>query len=138
MKKAVTGTLVKYGVTCAIAGLMAFLVTQTYGLSAVQSRVERYRILCDAFTIPGVIFIMFGILLKIADCGALDGIAYAARSLYHVLIPMAGPKDESFWDYVQRKREARKGKNTSFILHVGILYMIPALIYMALFYKYYR
>lgn len=134
MKKSVTGALLKYGITGGIAGLITFTVTQTYGLSEVQSQLERYRILCDAFTIPGVVFIMLGLLVKIADSGVLDGLAYAMRSLYRVFIPMAARKDERFWDYTQRKKEARKGRSLSFILHVGIAFMIPALIFMALFY----
>lgn len=135
MKKENVRLLGQYGTACAVAGLMAWLVTRTYGLSEVQNTVERYRILCDAFTIPGVVFIMVGLLIRIMDRGLLDGLSYAMRSLYRVFLPMAARKDESFYDYVQRRRESRKGRHTAFILHVGILFMIPALVFMALFYR---
>lgn len=135
MKKENVRLLGQYGTACAVAGLMAWLVTRTYGLSEVQNTAERYRILCDAFTIPGVVFIMVGLLIRIMDRGLLDGLSYAMRSLYRVFLPMAARKDESFYDYVQRRRESRKGRHTAFILHVGILFMIPALVFMALFYR---
>lgn len=135
MKKENVRLLGQYGTACAVAGVMAWLVTQTYGLSEAQNAAERYRILCDAFTIPGVVFVMVGALIGIMDRGLLDGLSYAMRSLYRVFLPMGARKDESFYDYVQRRRESRKGRHTAFILHVGILYMIPALVFMALFYR---
>ena len=135
MKKENVRLLGQYGIACAVAGLMAWLVTRTYGLSEAQNVAERYRILCDAFTIPGIVFVMVGALIRIMDRGLLDGLTYAMRSLYRVFLPMAAKKDESFYDYVQRRRESRKGRHTAFVLHVGILFMIPALVFMVLFYR---
>lgn len=134
MKKERVRRLVRYGAACAVAGAMAWLVTQTYGLSQARSAAERYRILCDAFTIPGVVFAMIGVLAGIMGRGLLDGLTYAMRSLYRVFLPMAARKDESYYDYVQRRREARKGGRTAFLLHVGILFMVPALVFFVLFY----
>lgn len=136
MKKENVRLLTQYGIACAVAGAMAWGVTQTYGLSEAQNAVEKYRILCDAFTIPGVVFVMVGLLVMIMDRGLLDGLTYAMRSLYRVFLPMGARKDESFYDYVMHRRESRKGRHTAFILHVGILFMIPALVFMALFYRY--
>lgn len=137
MKKKVTGLLLRYGITAMIAGLMTWLITNTYHLAEAQGKLERYRILCDAFTIPGVVFVMIGILIRLMDSGFIDGLTYAMRSLYRVFIPMGVREDEAFLDYVQRKREARKARNTGFILHVGLVFMIPAIVYFILFYQLY-
>ncbi|MGN0401937.1 MAG: DUF3899 domain-containing protein [Acetatifactor sp.] len=137
MKKESVRLLVRYGITAGIAALITWIVTQTYGLSDAETAVEKYRILCDAFTIPGVIFVMVGLLIRLMDCGLLDGLSYAMRSLYRVFIPGAARQDEKFYDYLQRKKEERKGRHTAFILHVGILFMIPALIFYLLFYQLY-
>lgn len=135
MKKEHVRLLVRYGAACAVAGAMTWLVTRTYGLSEAQNTAEKYRILCDAFTIPGVVFVMVGLLAGIMGRGLLDGLAYAMRSLYRVFLPMSARKDETYYDYVQRRREARKGGRTAFLLHVGILFLIPALVFFALFYR---
>lgn len=135
MKRTIVTNLLKYGITCIVAGLLTLLVIQNYGFSEALGKAERYRILSDAFTIPGFTLVMVGLLIRIMDCGILDGLSYAMRSLYRVFLPMAAPRDETFWDYTQRKREARKGRKVSFILHVGILFMIPAIVFLILFYQ---
>lgn len=127
--------LIRYGVTAALAGLLAYVVTRTYGLGEARSLAERYRILSDAFAIPGVVFAMIGILIRLTDSGILDGLSYAMRSLWRVFLPMAAREDISFLDYVTLKRESRKGKKTGFILHVGLLFLVPALIFLVLFYQ---
>ncbi len=137
MKKEIKGLLIRYGVTAGLAVLITCTVTQTYGLAEAQTPVEKYRILCDAFTIPGVTFTMVGLLIKLMDCGLLDGLSYAMRSLYRVFIPGAARQDEKFYDYLQRKKEERKGKHTAFVLHIGILFMVPAFIFYFLFYQVY-
>ena len=54
MKQKITKTLIKYGVTIAVGGLMAFAVIALHGYAEAATELERCRILADAFTIPGV------------------------------------------------------------------------------------
>ena len=52
--------LLKYGITGGICAALVWLYISQRDFAA-QETMEQYRILCDAFTIPGIIAIMVGL-----------------------------------------------------------------------------
>ena len=86
--------------------------------------VDLYLVLCDAFTIPGLLALMFALLLSVSNTGALDGVGYVAINALKMLIPGAARNMERYNEYVERRRANRA---TGF----GMLY-VTALIFMAL------
>lgn len=96
--------------------------------------VLQYRVLCDAFTIPGAMMVLFGMLMSLNNLGALDTIAYLMSFLPRIIAPGAFGEPEKLIDYVERRREKRT-KGYGFLYIVGFLYLGIAIIFLVLFYR---
>lgn len=132
------GRLLKYGLTSAFAGALVYVYCSSRNLM-LQSVMERWRILCDAFTIPGLTLIMVGFLVMIANEGFFDMLSYAASKAVGMFLPGRGfsEKDEKYYDYVQRKKEKR-ATGFGFLFVVGGVCMALAMIFLLLFYRLYN
>lgn len=135
MKKKILLTAVKYFISIAVGAGMVFLVLYLHGYSGAVSGVEKYRILCDAFTIPGVVLMLLAALVLISNQGFFDGIAYALGRFLKALVPFGNRTDEKYYDYKQRKDKQGRLHGYSFIFITGSLFFCVALIFMYLFYK---
>ena len=126
--------LTKYGITCGLAFVLIWIYCSSRDLF-LQSTMERWRILCDAFTLPGLTYIMVGFLMMIANEGFFDMFSYAASKAAGMLLPGRGfaDKHEKFYDYVMRKRDKRV-TSFGFLFVVGGVLMAFALVFMGLFY----
>lgn len=129
-----TAFLLKYGITALVGGLMAWLTLDLHGFSRTMPQLQQYRLLCDAFTIPGVILVMVGFLVMIANAGNFLGLGYAAKHAVKMLIPFGNKKDERYYDYYQRKQQQGKVKGYGFIFVTGLIFMAVAMVFFTLFY----
>ena len=139
MSKKTINLLVSYAVALILGGVMAYIVASNYGFAAAETNVIRYRILCDAFTIPGVTLVCLGALSWIARQGTFDGLTYAVRFLFHWV--HRETRHLRFYDYVEERREKRaeKEKNSFlFLLITGAVFLLAAGVFMALFYSVYQ
>ena len=113
----------------------AYLSPRGYDEAA---QVDKYLMLCDAFTIPGIVLIMVGALVWVSTTGFLDGLAYCIRFAIFSLIPGKRlERDEKYADYVERKSEKRM-KGYGFLFWSGIATLIVSFVFMALFYSLYE
>ena len=126
--------LLKLGISFAIALGLAYLYV-SFRITDGMPLVEWYRMICDAFTIPGLLFLMLGLLVTLSNQGALDGIGYAATVAFKMLIG-AGANQERYTEYLERRR-ANRLKGYGFLYIVGIVCMAVALVCLALFYSIY-
>jgi len=137
MKNTTKTALIKYGIAFAAGGGLCLFCLSNNGYYTAATQADKYRCLCDAFTIPGTVLLMLGLLCIIAGAGALDGIAYAVRSLKRAFIPFAGVKHERYGDYVKERRSKPRLK-TGFLLVTGGAFMAAAILFMVLFYQIYK
>lgn len=134
-----TPLIIKYLSGFMIGGVMSCLVMSNYGFSAAQTSAERYKILCDAFTVPGVLILAVGALVWLSAQGATDSITYLIGGIFKRLIPIGRWKEERFekyYDFVERKR-AKRPKGYGFIFVIGGVFMAIAIVFMILFYRVY-
>ncbi|MBE6615179.1 MAG: DUF3899 domain-containing protein [Ruminococcaceae bacterium] len=129
--------LVKCGITAAIGGVMAWSVLNLHGFASASSQVEKYRILADAFTIPGVLMLMIGLLVVIANEGLFEGLSYVMSYAVKMLIPGMHKEQERFGDYVERKREKGPVTGFGFLFITGAVFMGAAILFIILFYSIY-
>lgn len=105
------------------------------------SLMEKYRMLCDAFTIPGTLLILFGSLVWVSDLGGFYGIGfvfnYAKKSITHFFVPGTLGNTESYYDYIQRKKSEGHLTGYGFLFIVGGITMVIALVFLFLFYQLY-
>ncbi len=135
MKDGKKGGIVKYAVTAVIGGLIAWGAFSLRDFGGAQSPAEKYRILCDSFTFPGLMLILTAALIALSNEGAFLGIGYAVRYALYGLIPGLGSRQETYAEYIERKTEKGRVKGYGFILHVGLAYLLLALVFLLLFYR---
>lgn len=135
-KKQILSTILKYAACIVLGGLISWLVIDQYGYASAASDAERYRVLCDAFTIPGVVLVMVSLLFVISNAGGFDGIGYAVKRAAKMLIPFANKDMEKYYDYKER-RQGSKLRGFGFIWQSGLLFLAIALFFMYKFYRVY-
>lgn len=140
MSKSLRSNLIKCGIAMALSLMLVYvfvsLRVDLTNLSAVEP-VDLYLILCDAFTIPGLLLLMFGLLMTISNQGALDGLGYVAINGLKMLIPGAATRMERYKEYVERRR-ANRVKGYGFLYVVAAILLAIAGIFMILFYSLYQ
>lgn len=139
-KQRTAGNAIKYGISAALTLLLAYAFVafrvESLGDLARLSDVELYRILCDAFTVPGLLFLMAGLLMTVSNAGALDGVGYVVGNAVKMLIPGRATKMERYKEYLDRKRENRP-KGYGFLYVVGGAAMAVAFVFLFMFYQVY-
>ena len=135
-KKQILSTILKYAACIIPGGLVTWLVLDLHGYAFASSEAERYRVLCDAFTIPGVVLVMISLLFIISNSGGFDGIGYAVKRAAKMLLPFVGKDMEKYYDYKERRQNS-KLKGFSFIWKSGLLFLAAALFFMYKFYQVY-
>ena len=140
MSSTLKKNLIKYGVSTFGALALAFFyvyVRVDFSNMEATTLVEWYRILCDAFTIPGLVLLMFGCLMSLSNAGAMDGLGYVVVNGFRMLIPGAATKMERYKEYLERRRESRV-RGYGFLYVVGAGCMAISLVFMVLFYGIYN
>lgn len=136
MSKSLRTALLKYGISGVIAAVMVGIYVGSRDFASMDL-MTKYLTLCDAFTLPGITFLMVGCLMWISNEGGLDMLSYAASKAVGLFVPGYIPKGEKYYEYVQRKRENRV-TGYGFLFVVGGVCMAVALIFMYLFYQLYN
>lgn len=129
--------IVKYSLTLIPGIALAVIYMNSNGVWNISEKAARYRIICDAFTIPAILLLCIGALVWLSGEGALMSLSWMTQNLINSLIPGRRGKIEKYGDYVVRKRSMRKTKGYGFIFVSGLLLLIVAIVFMILFYKAY-
>ena len=138
MKDKTVSKWVKYCVTAVFGALLAAAVLSLRDFSWSLEPAERYRILCDAFTFPGLLLILTAALLALSNEGALLGVGYVTSIALRGLIPGMGSKQETYAEYRERKTGKGRAKGYGFLLVVGLAYLALAILFLLLFYHYFQ
>ena len=134
MSKNLRNNLLKYGIAALVGGAMTYFTLWSYEYTAVVDTAEKLRLLGDAFTIPGVILIMVGFLVMVANGGFFNGISYAFSYAVRMLIPGANKDVGKYSDYVERRSKTPK-MSFSFLFVVGGVFLAVAVVFVVLFYN---
>lgn len=139
MSKKAVQTLVSYGVAVLLGLGLAVLVAFNFGFGDAENAMVRYRILCDASTIPGVVLFSGGVLCWVAGQGMFDALAYVGRSLLRVF--HREERHVRYYEFVEERREKRAEKEKGhflFLIITGAAFLLAAGIFMLLFYRLYN
>ena len=127
----------KYGLTTAVGALLAWAVLDLHGFAAAADTASRLRILADAFTIPGTVITLFGVLVILSNEGAFEGVSYVIGYGLRMLIPgRALERPQSYADYVLDRREKGKLTGFGFLFVVGGVFLLLAIVFTVLFFKF--
>ena len=133
MRKSLKVNILRCLSAAAVGGAVAWWYA-TSRWEADMSQLLQYRVLCDAFTIPGAMMVLFAMLFSLNNLGALDTIAYLMSFLPRMIAPGAFGEPEKLIDFVERRREKRS-KGYGFLYIVGFIYLGIAIYYLVRFYS---
>ncbi len=128
-------TVLKYGITTFIAGLITFFIARGRYPDAGAAASEKYRALCDAFTVSAVLLLAFGALLWVSGEGVFLGIGWAVKNAVLILIPGQALNRESYAEYRARKLSTGKASGFGFLFIVGAVFLAVALVFLVLYNK---
>ena len=135
MSKKVKARLLKYGITGGICLCLAVFYCVARDFSQLEL-VEKYRVLCDGFTIPGLLSLCVGVLIWASNDGIFYGLGYCLDVARKALIPGGRYKMEKYYDYVMRHKE-KIITGYGFLFVCGGVCMAAAIVFLVLFYSTY-
>lgn len=133
MRKSLKVNVLRCLSAAAVGGAVAWWYANSRW-EAEMPQLLQYRVLCDAFTIPGAMMVLFAMLFSLNNLGALDTIAYLMSFLPRMIAPGAFGEPEKLIDFVERRREKRS-KGYGFLYIVGFIFLGIAIYYLVLFYR---
>lgn len=129
-------TLVGYAVSIAAGVGLLLIVLHNYGYASAETQEEKMRILCDAFTIPGLSLMLCAGLVAVYNKGVFTGVTYGLRRVKDIFLPFLKTEYVKYPEY-KLKKEKKKVKNYSFLFFTGLVMTIPAVYFMIRFYQIY-
>ncbi len=117
----------KYAITGGICVAVAALYCSLRDFSQMELP-EKYRTLCDGFTIPGVLCLCLGALLWAGQNGAFSGIGYCLRVTKNALLP-GHREQETYYDYVTRHPKNHPAP-CGFLLITGTVCIAIAIVFL--------
>lgn len=130
MKKETKIALIKYGITSVLSIGCALIYINN---RQPNSLADQYRLWSDGFFIPGIMLLCMGILCILSNMGSFDGISWGLKFALKTLIPFGRfKKQEKYGDYVTKRRE-NPIRGYQFMLHIGIIDILIAIVFMFLF-----
>ena len=130
-------TILKYGIAISCGAAVAVYIIFSGRAFSAETSAERYKTLCDAFSVPGLLMILVGILIWLSGQGAFAGLGYLGRYLRRSLVPGGRTKypHETFYDYLQEKKEKRGSVSYSFLFIIGASFLAVGIVFLVLYYK---
>lgn len=135
MSESLRKKLLKYGIGLAVCLALAALYCTLRDFQSL-SLVAKYRTLCDAFTVPGLLSLCTGCLLWASNDGFFHGLGYCVDIAWKALLPGGRRKMERYHEYVERHNQ-KKVTGYGFLFILGGVCMAVAIVFLILFYRIY-
>lgn len=134
-EKNIKKELFKYGAAIIFDSTLTMLFLLLHNVFSKTELVDIYRIIADAFTFSGLISVSIAILIAVSNEGGLDAVIWMFKRLGRSLIPMANRKDETYADF---KATRKRTTGYSFILWVGLSFLMVGVVFVVLFFQVYQ
>ena len=133
MKQKKRDALRNYGICVGIEVLIAFLVIWSKGFFA-HSLAVNIQILADAFFVSGILMTLFAGMMYVSGEGALVGMGFVLRRVLFFFILMWHTKIERYIDYCERKINAIKKFDNSYLLVTGLIFLFIGIVFTVIWY----
>ncbi len=132
MKEDSKNPLIKYAIAILAASSMSGVVLWLRDIGMAETLADRYKILADAFTVPGVILMLFSGLIWVANDGFFDGLSYTFTRIGHMFLPFVKGKHQTYYDYKESKKDRPKHP-FFFLFAVGAVFTVVAIVFNLLY-----
>lgn len=136
-ERSVLKTVLKYGIAFICGAAVTVVMIISGKPFSAETTAEKYKILCDAFSIPGLLILLLAMLVWASGQGAFTGLGYLGRYLRRALIPGGRTKypHETFYDYLQEKKEKKGKTSVAFLFIVGAVFLAVGIVFLILYNK---
>ncbi len=122
-------------IIASVIGIIIFIIIIcTKTIWNAQGAKEIMQILSDAFFVPGVLLAGVGLIIFASNGGAFDMLSYAVIRIFDLFRKDAkNKKYKDYYEYREAKKE--KKRNMGFLLIVGIVFIVLAVIFLIIYYQ---
>lgn len=124
--------ILKYLIAFLAATGIFFLTISLRSIYTETDLKQIYRFLSDGFTVPGLVFLMLGLLVWLANLGSFNGIGYVIKHLFSMLIPLSPKKHQTYAQYLETRK---KTGGYGFLFVIGGIFLLVGIIFLILFYS---
>ena len=125
--------LLKYSITVVLGLCMAGVILWNSDILT-QDLQGKYRLLSDAFSVPGFLGLFGGLSVWLSNEGAFDAVTWLVVSAAKTLIPTMHATREKYGDYVTRRR-GKRASGYGFLFVCGAVFLAVATVFLLLFYS---
>ena len=124
----------KYFIATLCAAVFSSMILWLKEIGEAEILSDKFKILSDAFTVPGVLLIMIGALIWTSTQGIFDGLGYSFGRIGSMFIPLYQKSFEhlTYYDYKMSKNDKRI-KGYSFLFYVGIGFFVIGILFFVLY-----
>ena len=132
MKKETVKIIIKYAIASIIAVCFVLLNFSLRDFFKETELKEKYRMHADSFTIPGLIYVLLGLLIMLTNKGSLDALGYMVKRAVKMLVPMSKKDNMTYAEY----KETKKGiHGYGFLFYIGAVVTAVGIVFTILFYQ---
>ena len=125
---------VKYIVTFLIGLFISVAIMVSKNVFKQEELVDTMHILTDAFFVPGVIILGFGLLVVASNGGTFDMLVYGTKKFINLFRKdVSKEMNDTFYDY-RKARSEQKGEFLYLII-VGLVFIVISIIFLLLYYE---
>lgn len=113
---------------CAVVVILILIARESF----VKIGQDLMEDLCDAFAVPGIVMLCFGLLVFATNGGTFDMLAFGVRKLFDLFKrDLTKVKYRTFYEY----REAQRDKKRSFgsLVIVGALFLLVGVAFLLVY-----
>lgn len=126
--------IIRYAITVLIGVVMAVCVSFIKSLYWLNDTVEIVKVLSDCFSLPGLVLVLFALLVVCSNGGTFDMLTFGVKKVVLLLKRNLSERDrESFYEY--RKRRQENKRSFAYIMIVGAVYLAIGIIFIAIYYS---
>ncbi|MBR0206712.1 MAG: DUF3899 domain-containing protein [Clostridia bacterium] len=112
--------LVSYGVTLAVGLGLMLAVLSLGGYWRAETPMDRARILCDGFSVPGALLMLIAGVLFASGQGAFNGVLFGLKRTKEILLPFLPSEYVPYREFIKRRAEKKKsGYGCLFFVGLG-------------------
>lgn len=125
--------ILRYSITFGIGLIAAFLIMISKSIFSQESSRDVFRILTDAFFVPGVVICGYGLLVMASNGGTFDMLTYGIKRFFSLFQrDINKVKHKTFYEYRMAKQE---NKNPFwYLVIVGLVLIGISMIFLILYY----
>ncbi|MBQ4166706.1 MAG: DUF3899 domain-containing protein [Clostridia bacterium] len=135
-KSSLIKNLIGTAVCVLLGAAMVLIYLKGHWYELAKTEAERYRLLCDGFSIAGIVLVCVSALILVHNTGLFTGLTYGLRGVKDIFLPFLQQKYIPYREYRKRKME-KKVKGYGFIFFTGLAFLAVAIFFMIRFHKVY-